>query len=59
MTKRKNIIIIIIILLPILFFGLSGFHFSKHYFIGHNISIEKQDEPANDFPICVENFIRK
>ena len=41
MTKRKNIIIIIIILLPILFFWLGRFHFSKHYFIGRNISIEK------------------
>ena len=41
MTKIKYIIILAIILLPILFFLLGRFHFSKHYLIGRNICIEK------------------
>ena len=42
MKKKKFIIIIGIILLPIFIFWLGDFHFSKHYFIAQNISTEKE-----------------
>jgi len=42
--KKKNIIITIIILLPILIFWLGRFHFSKHYVIGRNVPFQKANQ---------------
>ena len=42
--KKKNIIIITVILLPILIFWLGGFHFSKHYVIGRNVPFKKANQ---------------
>ena len=39
--KKKYIIIIVIILLPILIFKLGRFHFDEYYLIGRDIPVKK------------------
>jgi len=61
MIKRKYIIITAVIIFPVLFFWFGRFHFSKYYFFGRDIRVEKISKIEcgfwKDYDCCNLSFL--